>query len=522
MFSGYAELLSKFISPQASWPTLIEQHRKAAPEAYGPEGNLYNLIGGQWGQPGHGKLFLSPVDATPLGRYPMIKLDVALKAVEQAEKEFHAWSQVSLDERKRRVSETLDDIEKHADLLAKTLVWEIGKPYPQSKVSVERCVSGVRWYLQEIDRMMEGRRPLGLISNIASWNYPMSVLVHAVLVQCLAGNSVIAKTPTDGGIHAVTLSMALARRRGLPVSLVSGSGGELSEALVRNDAISCLAFVGGKNNGREIANAFYDRSKRYMLEMDGVNCYGVWEFSDWKGLAAQIKKGFEYGKQRCTAYPRFVVQRALFPKFLEMYLGVVQSLKVGNPLLVEKAEDPLPALDYGPLINSRKAEELRVMIGEAVAGGAVALYEGVLDESRFTPNQDISAYLAPVALLNLPRNCKLYHGEPFGPVDSAVVVDSVDQMIAEMNVSNGSLVSSLATDDAKLAKQVSGDLRCFKFGHNKVRSRGDNEESFGGFGQSWKGCFVGGRYLVEAVTEGPAGERLKGNFPDYVLLPEQR
>lgn len=71
---------------------------------------------------------------------------------------------------------------------------------------------------------MEGRKPLGLISNIASWNYPLSVLIHAVLVQCLAGNSVIAKTPTDGGIHAVTLAMALARRRGLPVSLVSGSG----------------------------------------------------------------------------------------------------------------------------------------------------------------------------------------------------------------------------------------------------------------------------------------------------------
>jgi len=514
--------MSKFISPSASWPNLIEQHRKVVPEAFGPEGNLFNLIGGEWCQPGHGKLFLSPVDATPLGRYPMIRLEAARTAVVAAEVEFHAWSKTDLDERKQKVSETLDDMEKHADLFAKTLVWEIGKPYGQSKVSVERCISGVRWYVGQIEKMMEGRKPLGLISNIASWNYPLSVLIHAVLVQCLAGNSVIAKTPTDGGIHSVTLAMALARRRGLPVSLVSGSGGELSDALVRNEAISCLAFVGGKNNGREIAAAFYDRSKRYMLEMDGVNCYGVWEYSDWKNLAAQIKKGFEFGKQRCTAYPRYVVQRSLFPKFLEMYLGVVQGLKCGHPLLVDKAEDALPALDFGPLINSKKVEELRVQVGEAVAGGAVALYEGRLDEARFQPSQDISAYLAPVALLNLPRNCKLYHGEPFGPVDSVTVVDSVDQMVAEMNVSNGNLVSSLATDDAGLAKQVAMDLRCFKFGHNRVRSRGDNEESFGGFGQSWKGCFVGGKYLVESVTEGPVGEKVRGNFPDYILLPEER
>ena len=77
--------LSKFISPWASWPNLIEQHRKVAPEAFGPEGNLFNLINGKWQQPGHGKLFLSPVDATPLGRYPMIRLDAARAAVVAAE-----------------------------------------------------------------------------------------------------------------------------------------------------------------------------------------------------------------------------------------------------------------------------------------------------------------------------------------------------------------------------------------------------------------------------------------------------
>lgn len=514
--------MSKIIPPHASWSTIVAQHRNILPEAFGPEGNLYNLIAGQWSHLGHGKVFLSAVDATPLGRYPMIRLDVARVAVAAAEAEFHAWSKTDLDERKRRVSETLDDLEKHSELLARTLVWEIGKPYPQAKVSVERCISGARWYVGQIERMMAGRKPLGLISNIASWNYPLSVLVHAILVQCLSGNSVIAKTPTDGGIYSLTLALGLARRRGLPVSLLSGSGGELSDALVRNDAISCLAFVGGKNNGREIAAAFYDRSKRYMLEMDGVNCYGVWDFSDWKSLGAQIKKGYEFGKQRCTAYPRFVVQRSLFPKFLEMYLGVVQNLKCGNPVLVDKPDDPLPALDFGPLINSKKVEELRVQVGEAVSGGAVALYEGSLDESLFMPGQDSSAYLAPRTLLNLPRSCKLYHGEPFGPIDSVMIVDTVDQLVAEMNVSNGNLVSSLATDDAKLAKEVAMDLRSFKFGHNKVRSRGDNDESFGGFGQSWKGCFVGGKYLVESVTVGPPGERLKGNFQDYILLPDER
>ena len=100
----------------------------------------------------------------------------------------------------------------------------------------------------------------------------------------LCGNSVIAKTPTDGGIFSLTLALGLARQCGLPVSLVSGSGSRLSEALVRNDEIACLAFVGGKSNGGKIAASLYDQSKRYMLEMEGVNTYGIWSFGDFAGL----------------------------------------------------------------------------------------------------------------------------------------------------------------------------------------------------------------------------------------------
>ena len=162
------------------------------------------------------------------------------------------------------------------------------------------------------------------------------------------------------------------------------------------------------------------------------------------------------------------------------------------------------------------------MYSEAVGSGAISLYEGQLCESMLLPNQDISAYMAPAALLNVPRSCRLHHNEPFGPIDTIVVVDRVEELVSEMNISNGSLVASLACDDERLARQVASELRAFKVGINGVRSRGDREEIFGGIGASWKGCFVGGKYLVESVTVGAPGERLYGNFPDYTLLPERR
>lgn len=513
------------IKPEAVWSGVVSQVQTLIPEAFAPNGHVLNLIQGEWKTPGHGKLFLSPVDGSPLGHYPMADLEIGKEAVRFARGEFDRWAKTDLDTRKERITKCLSELRTHKDLLAYLLVWEIGKPFQQAIVSVERCISGVEWYLEHIESMLhgnpQGRKPLGLISNIASWNYPISVLVHSVLVQVLAGNVAIAKTPSDGGLFALSLCFGLARRAGLPVSLVSGSGGELSDALVRNEYVDCLAFVGGKNNGRDIAAAFYDRNKRYMLEMEGLNVYGIWNFSRWDKLTAQIKKGFEYGKQRCTAYPRYVVQRSLLPDFLDMYLPVIKSLHYGHPLLVENPEDKPPALDFGPLINSRKVNELQVLLSDALSHGAVCLYQGKFDTTRFLDEQDISAYFAPRLLMNLPRKAKLYQNEPFGPMDSIVVVDTAEELVAEMNVSNGSLVCSLATDDERWAQTVTAELRGFKTGVNVVRSRGDKEEIFGGIGQSWKGCFVGGKYLVEAVTTGMPGERLYGNFPDYTLLPDK-
>lgn len=512
----------KILKPEAEWGTLLARTRSIAPEAFGADGEPLNLIAGEWQAPGHRKTVLSPVDGSVLGHLPMIDEETARRAVRAAEREFGDWSKVDLDTRRERVSATVDELREHRDLLAYLLVWEIGKPFRQSRTEVDRMLEGVEWYVAEIDSMMSGREPLGLISNIASWNYPLSVLGHAVLVQALAGNPIIAKTPTDGGLHTLTLTWAIARRNGLPVSLVSGSGGQLSESLVRGEHIAALAFVGGKATGREVAAALLDRGKRIMLEMEGVNTMGIWDYSDWETFRGFVKKGYEYGKQRCTAYTRFVVQRSLFPEFLENYLDATRALRFGHPLLVDAPDDDPPDLDFGPLINSSTVEDLRDQYARAVEGGAIMLHRGEFDEDLFLPSQDTSAYMRPVALLGVPPNATLYHSEPFGPIDSIVVVDRIEQLVSEMNVSNGALVGSILSDDRTDAERVAAELRAYKVGINRLRSRGDREESFGGLGESWKGCFVGGHHLIDAVTRGPEGERLAGNFPDGVVLPATR
>ncbi|WP_051839292.1 aldehyde dehydrogenase family protein [Streptomyces sp. NRRL F-5126] len=507
------------VKPGTGWDDVWRRCLAAAPEAF-QDDRVRNLWAGRWHADGRPGPAVSPVDGSAIAAPPLLDATTAAHAVHAALDRHRTWRETPLRERKARVRATCDALAEHRELLALLLVREIGKPWRLALADVDRAIDGVRWYAAEIDRMLAGRAPLsGPVSNIASWNYPMSVLVHAMLVQALAGNAVIAKTPTDGGVACLTLACALAEREGLPITLVSGSGRELSAPLVASPEIGCVSFVGGRDTGAGIATAVADLGKRHVLEQEGLNTWGIWNFGDWASLAAVIPKLFDYGKQRCTAYPRFVVQRSLFADFLDAYLPAVRSVRVGHPLAVQDPADPLPELDFGPLINAAKAGELRDQVAEAVDRGAVPLHEGTLPDAAFPPGVSRDAYLAPVTLLNPPPSSPLHHAEPFGPVDTIVLVDTEAELLAAMNASNGALVATLSTDDPATYARLAPQVRAFKVGHGRPRSRGDRDELFGGFGHAWRGAFVGGELLVRAVTDGPRGERAPGNFPDYHLMP---
>jgi acyl-CoA reductase-like NAD-dependent aldehyde dehydrogenase len=186
--------------------SVFARARQAAPEAFDQQ-SIRNLIGGEWVVLGNQVSHLTPVDQSNIVGPSLLNLKQTQDAVHKASKMHASWGKVDLEERKSRVAKAVELLREHRDTIAQLLVWEIGKPWKLACADVDRCIEGVEWYLGEIDRQLQGRTPLsGPVSNIASWNYPLSVLVHAELVQLLAGNAVIAKTPSQGGFHALTLS----------------------------------------------------------------------------------------------------------------------------------------------------------------------------------------------------------------------------------------------------------------------------------------------------------------------------
>jgi acyl-CoA reductase-like NAD-dependent aldehyde dehydrogenase len=404
------------LKPGTEWRTVYGRARAVAPEAFG-DNRLPNYWGGRWRWEGVPEVATSPIDGSVITGPLRLDVDSAQRAVRDGFHEHRTWSVAPLTERKARVSAAVDDLSEHRDLLALLLVWEIGKTWASACAEVDRCIDGVRWYIGEVDGMLDGRTPLrGPVGNIAGWSHPMSVLMHAMLVQALAGTAAIAKVPADGGVNCLTLATALAGRHGLPFTLLSGSDSELSSVLANSKVIG----------------------KQHVLERKGLSCLGISESSDRGSLPGRIRKSFEDGK----AHSRYVVRRSMFDEFLAAYLPVVRGLTFGHPLAVESPEDPLPVLGFGSLINDRKVKELQDAVDDAVGGG-VPLHRGQLADGKFVPGQDTSAYFAPVSILEPPASSPLYHTEPGGPVDSIVLVDTEAELLAEMNVGNSVLAPSL-------------------------------------------------------------------------------
>jgi acyl-CoA reductase-like NAD-dependent aldehyde dehydrogenase len=121
--------MSKMIAPQVAWDQLVGEVKRIVPEAFAADGRVLNLVEGSWSLPGHAKPYISPVDGTVLGTLPMLDLKPANRAVTFAAKEFRAWSKTDLDERKLRVTNCLNELREHSELLSRLLMWEIGKPY---------------------------------------------------------------------------------------------------------------------------------------------------------------------------------------------------------------------------------------------------------------------------------------------------------------------------------------------------------------------------------------------------------
>jgi acyl-CoA reductase-like NAD-dependent aldehyde dehydrogenase len=276
------------------------------------------------------------------------------------------------------------------------------------------------------------RGPLGVVTAIVPFNYPVELWSHKVAGGLAAGNAVITKTPEDCPLAIISISRYL-EEAGLPRNahqVVTG-GRDVGEMLVRAEGVDMIAMTGSTAAGRRILEVAAPTLKKVHLELGGNDATIVCADADIDATADALIAGrFTSGNgQICCAVKRVLVDRAIYQPLLDAVAARTVGLKVGDPMD--------PATNVGPLINRRGAERVEAQVRRAVADGATIIAGGKRHGNFFEPT----------ILTGVEPGTPAFEEETFGPVLPLLPFDGFEQALSLANDSPFGLQAAIFTRD---------------------------------------------------------------------------
>jgi alpha-ketoglutaric semialdehyde dehydrogenase len=418
-----------------------------------------NRIGGEWVPARSGATFTS---VSPANRDEVVgefaasgaaDVDAAVAAAQGA---FASWSMLPAPKRGEILFRVARMLAEHKEELSTLLTREMGKVLPEARGDVQEAID-VAYYMAGEGRRLFGsttpsempdkfafvmRRPIGVAALITPWNFPVAIPAWKLFPALICGDTVVLKPASDTPACALRF-VELLMEGGVPdgvVNVVTGSGGDVGNALVEHPDVRLIGFTGHTETGVEISTRAAKTLKRVSLELGGKNPIAIWEDADLDlALDSVIWSAFGTSGQRCTAASRIIVHRRIHDDFVHRLRERVARLVLGDGL------DPMT--DVGPVINEGAIEKIAKYAGigrdegDLVIGGEPARDGGLARGSFFQPT--IFADVRPDA--------RIAQEEIFGPVTAVVPVDGWDEMVRVVNSVQYGLSSSLFTRDVNLA-----------------------------------------------------------------------
>src|SRR5262249_32008027 len=245
------------------------------------------------------------------------------------------------------------------------------------------------------------RLPIGVIGAISPFNFPLNLVAHKLAPAIPAGCPGVLKPASPTPLSAVTLADLLIEECGLPpeqLSVVTGGGGTVGNALVDHPDVAMITFTGSPDVGWGIRGRA--PRKKVGLEL-GNNAPVIIEAdADWKVAADKIKfAGYSHAGQSCISTQRVYVHRSVAADFTDALAARVAALVVGDPL----SDDT----DVSALISTGERDRVESWVEEAVAGGAKVVTGGRVDGA---------GVLVPTLLSDVTPDMKVCAREVFGPV----------------------------------------------------------------------------------------------------------
>jgi acyl-CoA reductase-like NAD-dependent aldehyde dehydrogenase len=398
---------------------------------------------------------VSPVDGSVYAERELAADQAIEAALAKAVVSQLIWKRVPVSERAAICRRMADWCVERADELAAELSWQIGRPIAHSPLELRRGFHERALYMAGIaeeglrDVTVEPkpgfqrfirREPLGVVLALAPWNYPWLTSVNAVVPALLAGNAVILKMAAQTPLVAERYAEAF-RAAGLPdgvFQFLHLDHGQVAR-VIADRRIGFVAFTGSVGGGQAVQRAAAERFIGTGLELGGKDPAYVRPDAPLAATVENLVDGAYFNSgQSCCAVERIYVHRNIFKSFVEGFVELTRSYRMGNPL------DPQTTL--GPLVRTQAAEHVRAQIRDAVSKGARTLLR--LQDKAGTP------YLPPEVLIDVDHGMAVMAEESFGPVVGIMPVESDEQAVALMNDSRYGLTASIWTQDVEAAVRI--------------------------------------------------------------------
>jgi acyl-CoA reductase-like NAD-dependent aldehyde dehydrogenase len=455
------------------------------------------FINGQFvdAQSGETLATLNPHDNSTIAEVAMAGAPDVELAVQAAEAALPKWSRLAAMDRGRILLKLADLIESNAEELARLESLDTGHPIRDSRMlDVPRTAVTYRYFGGMADKFQGEqipveagflnytlREPVGVVGQVVPWNFPLMFTSWKMAPALAAGNCIVMKPAEITPLSSLKIAELMAEA-GMPdgvVNILPGLGAVAGQAIAEHDRISKIAFTGSTATGRRIVQASAGNLKKVQLELGGKGANIV--FEDANLLAAVNGSAwaiFHNQGQACIAGSRLMLHEKIADAFLEKFIPMARSIRLGNPLDPQTEMGPLTSLLHRDRVLSY-VDIARSQGGEVLSGGK-------------PPVGDLAkgCYVEPTIVRAASWRDRISQEEVFGPFVTVTTFKDDQEALQMANSTEYGLGGGLWTNNLQRAHKFARDMRSGMVWINCYK-RVNPGSPFGGNGLSGYGREMG-------------------------------
>lgn len=423
------------------------------------------------------------------------------RAIEGAHEAFQSFKKTTAYERAEILYKVVEIMRGRKQEFAEILALEAGKPISAGLVEIDRTIATYQFSAEAAKQSMgetvpldaapgtkdrigyTKRVPLGVVSAITPFNFPFNLVAHKLGPAFAVGNTVVLKPATQTPLGALVMAEVF-KEAGLPdgvLQIVTGSGAELSDALITHPYVKKVTFTGSGAVGLKIKEKVGLR--KVTLEL-GSNAAVIVEPSTPidKIIGRCVGGAFGFSGQLCISLQRVYVNESIYDQFVEAFVEETEKLIVGDPFD--------SSTDLSAMIHPSEVERIKQWIEEAKSQGAV-----VATGAQFTERT-----MMPTVMTNVKPSMSIVCLETFAPVVSIVPYNTLDEAISYVNDSDLGLNAGIYTNVLTDAMKAADELQAGTVVINDIPTFRVDNMPYGGVKNSGYGR-EGIKYAIEEMTD---------------------